>query len=431
MMNVGSKTPGFIFSALLAIVVMFAPSAFAAEEKEEPKYANVKTKKVKAISQKLAKQLEPIREAADVEQWNVALEGLEDINLDKLKSHEKAEVYNFYGYIYYAKEDMKNSIRYYTKAVKEPDAADTLIQRTLYTLAQLNLVTENYAEAIKLFKQWMATQEIIGPDAYAMLGTAYYSNQDMNNALVNVEKAIEMRESKGMLPQENWYSLQRAIYYERKDYKKVISILNKLVASYPNVRYWREMAGMYAELENEKKQRATYDIAYMQDGLTSEGQVMGMAYLLLAAEVPWYAAKVIQKGIGDGIVEGTEKNLQVLGSALYQAKELNKALPVMELAASKSKTGESYARLAGIYADLEKFDEAIRTASEALKRGDLARTDLANMVLGTAYYNTKKYDQAVKAFNRAAKDKRSKKAAQQWLKYVDSERKREKALADV
>jgi len=416
--------------AALAFAGVTAVPTYAAEKKEELKFKNSKTKKVKAISQKLAKALEPVREAAEAEQWSTAIGLLQEISTVKLKSHEKAEIYNFYGYLYYATDKVPEAIRYYSKAIAEPDVSDSLEQRTLYTLAQLQLISENYDQAIKLFKQWMGTQEIVGPEVYAMLATAYYSNKDMSSALKNIEISIDMRESKGKVPQENWFSLQRAIYYERNNFKKVVSILEKLIKHYPNVRYWRELSGMHAELNNEKKQLAAYDVANVLKGLDSENQRMGLAYMLLNAEAPWYAAKIIQEGMKARKIEETAKNLQILGSALYQSRELKKALPVMEKAASKSDSGENYARLAGIYADLERYDESIRTAREALRRGDVRRVDLTNMVLGTAYFNKKQYNSAIKAFTAARKDKRSAKAAARWMAYIKNEQKREEALAE-
>ena len=44
--------------------------------------------------------------------------------------------------------------------------------------------------------------------------------------------------------------------------------------------------------------------------------------------------------------------------------------------------------------------------------------------LGMAYFNLGEFNAARKAFREAAKDKRAKAFAQQWLKYINSEEKR-------
>jgi len=60
--------------------------------------------------------------------------------------------------------------------------------------------------------------------------------------------------------------------------------------------------------------------------------------------------------------------------------------------------------------------------------GDLKRNDTANIMYGMALFNQKKFEQSRRAFSAASKDKRSKRAAQQWIKYVDSEIRRRDTL---
>ena len=51
-----------------------------------------------------------------------------------------------------------------------------------------------------------------------------------------------------------------------------------------------------------------------------------------------------------------------------------------------------------------------------------------NLMLGNSYINLKQFDRARLAFQAAAKDQRSSKAANQWLKYVNNELERREAL---
>ena len=59
---------------------------------------------------------------------------------------------------------------------------------------------------------------------------------------------------------------------------------------------------------------------------------MSMAYMYLGAEVPYRAADIIEKGMNDEIIERNAKNLEVLGTAWYQSKDLNNALKALESA---------------------------------------------------------------------------------------------------
>ena len=65
---------------------------------------------------------------------------------------------------------------------------------------------------------------------------------------------------------------------------------------------------------------------------------------------------------------------------------------------------------------------------KGLDKGGVKRSDVANIMLGMALFNQRKLSAARNAFVNAARDKRSAKAARQWIAYVDSELKREDSL---
>ena len=148
------------------------------------------------------------------------------------------------------------------------------------------------------------------------------------------------------------------------------------------------------------------------------------------AEVPYKAAKVLDKGIKNKSVEGTSKNYEILGNAFRQAQEIDDAIPAMEAAAAKSDSGELYARLGNIYLDGDQYKKAITAINKGLSRGGVKRPDNARLVLGMAYFNDKQYSKARDAFKAAGRDKRSEKYASQWMQYMDSELDRQKKLQE-
>ena len=58
----------------------------------------------------------------------------------------------------------------------------------------------------------------------------------------------------------------------------------------------------------------------------------------------------------------------------------------------------------------------------------MKREDTANIMYGMALFNQKKLSQARRVFQAAGRDKRSSRAAAQWIKYVDSEIRRRDTL---
>lgn len=434
-----------LLTATLAIagfgVLFLCTSVYAQEDEEEGRrFANAETSRVRAISEATNRRIQPAREllSPSAEEGQTpppedpagAVRVLDRVRTDELPSHEKAEVWNLYGFAYYLLDDIDKSREFYERVVNEPEANAPLRNRTLKQVSLICLSVEDFNCALKYMQEWIALQQIVGADDIALLGSIYYYGNDFDNSLVNLEKAIDIRESAGEIGKENWYSLQKSIYYQRNDFRKVISILEKVIVNYPHVRYWRELGGMYAELEDDDNQMNAFVLAYLQKGLTTESQLVGLAYMYIGAEAPYKGAQILARAMDSGNVNRSEKNLQLAGSAYYQARELEKALPFMEAAAERATSGEPFGRLAGIYLDLERYDDAIRTGREALNRRGLRQRHLVQLAVGTALFNKKDYDGALQAFRAIGDEGRGSDAARQWIKYVNSEKRRDQQLRE-
>ena len=185
---------------------------------------------------------------------------------------------------------------------------------------------------------------------------------------------------------------------------------------------------MYGEAKDEKRQLAAMDVAYQQDFLIKDREQLTMAYLYLNADVPYKAAKVIDKGLDNESMEDSSKTLEILGNAWRQSQELDRSIPVLEKAAAKSDNGEIYCRLGNVYLDDDKFNKSVTANRKGLSKGGVKRPDQCQLVLGMALFNLNRYDEARKAFEVAAKDKRSRKYAEQWMKYMKSEIARQEEL---
>ena len=425
---VGSINPQSSLSAI----------AQAEEEKKEPKYKNVKTRQRQSVGAKCAKALEKIQVVLEEEENFVeSLSMLQDIEASSktCKSpYEQTQIWKFKGYVYYSLNDFPSAIRSYRQVINGEGTPEDLKLDTRYTIAQLYTAEGRYADAARELETWMAESTIVGNDARGLLAQIYYQLERKADALDMVEFAINDVEAKGLLPKERWWSLQRVLYYEKNDYKRVTSILEKLVKHYPKWTYWKQLGGMYGEQEREMDRLVASELVYLSNQFDKESQVMGMAYMYLGQEVPYRAAVIIEKGINDKIIEPTVKNLEVLGTAWYQAKELKKALASLERASKKSDSGELQSRIAGIYLDLGKDKEAYEASIKAEKKGSVKRPDSNYLVMGNALVNLHCYKDAIVAFKKslkAAKTKKDKRYPTQWIKFADVEGTRLGKLRDL
>lgn len=402
--------------------------AFAQEGEKPPE----KTRKTQAISAKVYEKLAKAQEAAEAKQYDEAISILDALRRsrgDKLQGYDAASVWNVYGFIYYSKEQYRKAIDSYKKVVAQQDIPDALNIATRYTLAQLNFVIEDYPAAVRALKDWFKVSTNPGPDPYILLGQAYYQTKDYRNALASVEKGMAVAKERGKPAKEHWYLLLRVLYYEKNDYKKTAEVLEQLVRTWPKREYWVQLAGMYGELKKDKQQMIVMETAYVQNMLTREGELLNMAYLFLANDMPYKAAKVVSKALKEGKMKETSKTWELLGNAYHQAQESKKAIPAYESAAKLAEKGEIYSRLAGVYLDSEQYGKSIEAANKAFAKGGVKRRDNLWIVKGMAEFNSGKLNSAQKSFRNARKDKRSEKVAAQWLNYLSKEIKRKEQLA--
>ncbi len=415
-------------------------TAFSAAQAQEQKKDTRETRRTPALRNKVYEKLAEAQAAAEANDLSEASKILDDMiasgGKKALNSYELANVYNLYAFIYYSREQYDQALKAYENVVAQPDIPLAMEVNTRYTIAQLYFVQEKWQQGINALNKWFEMTDTPNPNAYVLLAQGYYQLKDYNKALVNVEKAIDMHNARQAEkpaaerkpPKEQWYNLARFLYFEKGEINKTVDVLEILLTYYPKKDYWVQLSHMYGETKNEKWQLSAMETAYVQDMLDKSSEQITMAYLYLNGDVPYKAAKVMDRGLNDGSIESKSKNWEIMGSAYRQSQVVKKAIPAMEKAASQSDTGELYARLGNIYLDGDQYKKAIDSINKGLKRGGVKRPDQARLVLGMAYFNDKQYTRAREAFQAAGRDERSSKYARQWIAYLDSELERQRKL---
>lgn len=381
------------------------------------------------MSERVYKKLSRAQKAIEAKKYDEGLQELRDLIKERgLSPYEKAQVYNFFAYTYFTLERYKDAIKAYEQVLAQPRLPEGLIMNSTYTLAQLYFIQEKYQKAVDLMKKWFTLTKKPSLNAYMILAQAYYQMNNYKESLVPLKKAYAMVKQRGEKPKENLLLLLRVDYYYLKDYKDMLKVLKEMVALYPKSEYWMTMAGAYSQLKEMDKQMSIFEMLYEHGDLKTENEQLNLANLYLMFNVPYKAAKVLEKGIKSGVIKDNERNLKLLSTAWYQADESAKAIPPMKKAAEMAKNGEMYVRLAQAYINVDRYKDAVDALHEGMKKGELKRPDEAYIMLGMADFELKNYNAALAALHEAAKDKRSEQSAKQWIKYVQSEKDRAKEL---
>ncbi|MEY2973373.1 MAG: hypothetical protein RI886_1150 [Pseudomonadota bacterium] len=441
-------------------VITYSPEIEAqSRTKGDYKKARVLSTKAAKIITQVVEALERVddegKENPDIAQAKRLLTEMER-DKDNFKSYDRSIMYNYWGYLYFNDEDYDKAMRSYELLLNEPEVTLPLRTASLYTLAQLYLVKENYAKGIELILTWMDEVENVTAQSYSLLAQAYFQTNNFQKSLDSMLEAVRLAEEvEGYKPKENWYVLLAACYSELKDQKKVTEkialekqrdIYEILVNYYPKKLYFLQLGGVYGQMNREVDYMITLKAAFEKDLLDREGEYLALAQLLLLNKNPYWAAQVLVHGQNkkvaiknektgkdeiQPVVKDTEKNLKLLADAWRIAQETDKAIPVLEKAAKISEDGETFILLGNLYLVEDKLDDAVRAINEGIKKGKLKKPSQARLVLGQAYFELENFEEAKKQFRIAARDEDSKvkKTANNWIKYAENEEVRVRSLA--
>ena len=172
------------------------------------------------------------------------------------------------------------------------------------------------------------------------------------------------------------------------------------------------------------------EMVYDQGELKTEQELVNLAQAMLANNMPYKSAKVILQGFKDKTVSESAKNLTLLGDSLMLAKEYTEAIKVLEQAADKSQEGKDYFKVAQLEVDRQLWSKALEHLDKAIKLGGLTQEYNAYILKGTVLFNMNKLPKAKSEFEKALTYPQSKKAAEQWIAYIEAEEKRRAYIAE-
>ena len=447
--------------SLLAAFFIVTPISIEAQSQTDKK--PIKYKKARALQSSTAKKMAKVYEALEVvdekgepaPDMQIVLSILTELRNDmaNLKSYDRSVMWNAWAFVYFQDGDYSKAMDAYSRLINEPEVTIGLRVQALLSLAQLNLLQENYAKGIELILQWMSEVETVTAQSYSLLGQAYYQTGNFKKALSSMETAVTMAEEEGYKPRENWYVIMAASIGEMKEeigekesLLRQIDIYEILVNLFPKKQYFIQLGGGYGQLGRERDYMITLKAAYQKDFLNRESEYLALTQLLLLNQNPYWAAEVFENGqkkmitIVDEkteeekivpVVKDTEKNLKLLADAWRMAQEIDRAIPILEKAAKMSKDGESYVLLGNLYLSEDRLEEAASAINKGLEKGKIKKLSPVYLTLGQVYFELQEFENAKKNFRIAArdKDKKIKQQANNWIKYTENEEIRVKNLA--
>lgn len=372
------------------------------------------------MSELTYKRLSKIHELIGEEQYAEGLERLDKlIGSVRRNAYEHAMVLQTYGFIWAQRGDYGKAASYFQQAIDLGALPDVQVEQMKYSLGQFHVAVEEYREGIQVLNAYIKSAKTpVPPEAYVLLATAYAQLGQYRNALPPLTKAISTSNN----PKEPWFQLKLAMHYELKDYSNSAKTLLEMVARFPvKKEYWKQLSGMFLELNKDQDALAILALAERQGMLDESKELVNLTNLFLFLDIPYKAGRNLEKAMKAGQVPGTADNYELLANAWLSAKESDRAISALEQASKTTDDGEVVLRLAYLYVEKEAWSKVIPTLEKARKLGVDQPGDTA-LLQGIAATELGDHEAAIKAFSVAMKYEDTKPQASAWLQHAMGER---------
>ena len=203
---------------------------------------------------------------------------------------------------------------------------------------------------------------------------------------------------------EQWWLLLRAAYFELEEMDKVKEVLERLVVEWSKKEYWTQLSAFYGQDRQEESQMAAYQTAYHEGFLEKSSEFVQMAQLYLSVEVPYEAAKLLQKAMDEDLLDKEVKNWKLLSQSWFLAQYDDNAIIALREAAKLSDDGELDIRLARSLSNIADFKGCVDSAKVAINKGDLKRLDDSYITLGMCQFEVAMYEDSKASFASAKID---------------------------
>lgn len=411
-------------------------AAFAGQDDGEQR----RSRRSQTISPRVGQALTEINDALTAEDFATAAQLLGNLlNRSNLSPFERATALQMRAAVEIEAENYEQAVRTYEEIIALDAFELDRINSLRFNLGQLYAALENWPAAIENLETYLASIESRPESVLYVLAMAYVQQGDFQTARRYAEEAIAVNDAKD--PPEaiqSRFVLLNFIYSELNLDDLRLPLVERMVRLWPDRKnYWMQLSSLYAQQpqdEEEGRAFAVVELAYHSGLLDQESEFTRLAQYYSFYNNPYRGAQMLEREMEAGNVERNADNVELLARTWFQAREHDRAVPVLQEAARLKDDGELYYQLGQTLFAREEWSEAIDALQEALERSeDLSRNDIGQcyFLIGNSRYNLGQRDLARTAFENAARYEQTRTAANGWLQFIQGEIRSEQAQARI
>lgn len=350
-----------------------------------------------------------------------ALAALGALRAQQLNCYEEGAALRLGAAIKIQTNDLEGAVADLLLAIDRGYIPTTELKNTYYNISQIYLSADNKEKALEYFGKWMQQGGVPDRNQSWTLAVLYQQMDRFSDALPWAEKVLA---ADGANADRSVYDFLIFLYDKTGDFAKKAELLELLLARDPSDRrLWDAIAGDYFRGGQDRKAFEVQKAMYLGGILQTEDELMRIVNFYNSFDVPYAAAKILEKEMNAGRISANYQRLELLANLYQVAREFDKAIPVIERAAQMAPDGKMYERLGRSYSELQDWGKAEDALIQAINKGGLSDTGLAWVLVGQSRYERDNRSGAREAFRNA-----NNRGGRGWIDFMAAEDNTARAL---
>ncbi|MFZ6874260.1 tetratricopeptide repeat protein [Undibacterium sp. Di27W] len=394
------KKTSYLFAAMLlaALGSGFSPvtvNAVQAQEAADPAKLTVRAE--------MGKPLAEIQELLNAKQYPQAIEKINALDaLDKKTPYEIFAIQRMRAVVASSTNDTALMATSFDSMINSEFLKEPEKLRLIEAMAGTYFNEKKYVQA----REWANRILAKDPGNVGMnnlVARAYYLENDYPNAITVLNKQLAEDDKAKRNPTQENLKLLASSYQQIKDKNGYATVLERMIALYPQKEYWPDMLYSVERRPgfSDRLRLDLYRLLLKTESLDDGPQFVEMVELALLAGLPAEAKTSVDAGYAANLLgTGKEaaKHKQLRDKAYKQAADDIKTLDAGEASAKNAKTGVGLLNIGYNYVINGQHEKGLALMEQGMAKGGLKFADEAKLHLGMAYLQAGNREKAKEVF---------------------------------
>ena len=361
--------------------------------------------------------------------------------IENLSSFERSSLHRMKGAAHFEMDQLDQAISEFQSSINANGLPPVERAQVEASLAQLLIANGRYKKGDEKLEAWHNAGGKLSQAHLGLLTQAWVEIKAFDRAVPWAKKWFTRAEPR----ERKHYDLMNFLFNQTGDATAQADILKQMIIRWPDDKeLWQGWAGLLASAGDESGAFEVNILMYEKGLLETENELMRLAQYYGYYDIPYWGARLIEDEMGLGRISKSQSNLVKLSDLWRQAREYDRAIPILEKAVDGSNDSQLHAALGeALYnrGDCQKAEAAFVGAmdrgykpgkawmliatcryerSQVEERPDCATTTAEMRAQSPKY---KAQDAALEAFEKVPNGSESRRDAEKWMTFIRAERK--------